>query len=49
MLLHLPREEGYQRGLGIKNGPPLAGHGAEAVRKAIVQSMRELPENSDSR
>jgi IS30 family transposase len=44
MLLHLPREEGYQRGLGIKNGPPLAGHGAEAVRKAIVQSMRELPE-----
>jgi IS30 family transposase len=44
MLLHLPREHGYQRGQGIKNGPPLAGHGAEAVRKAIVQSMRELPE-----
>lgn len=44
MLLHLPREEGYQRGQGIKNGPPLAGHGAEAVRKAIARSMRELPE-----
>ena len=45
MLLHLPRKEGYQRGEGIKNGPPLAGHGAEAVRKAIVRSMSELPEN----
>ncbi|WP_278393054.1 IS30 family transposase [Sphingobium yanoikuyae] len=44
MLLHLPREEGYQRGQGVKNGPPLAGHGAEAVRKAIAESMRELPE-----
>ena len=43
MLLHLPRKEGYQRGEGVKNGPPLAGHGAEAVRKAIVQSMCELP------
>ena len=44
MLLHLPRKEGYQRGEGIKNGPPLAGHGAEAVRKAIVRSISELPE-----
>lgn len=43
MLLHLPRQEGYQRGQGIKNGPPLAGHGAEAVRMAIVQTMNELP------
>jgi IS30 family transposase len=44
MLLHLPRMDGYQRGQRIKNGPPLAGHGAEAVREAIVQSMGELPE-----
>jgi IS30 family transposase len=44
MLLHLPRMDGYQPGQSIKNGPPLAGHGAEAVRKAIGQSMRELPE-----
>jgi IS30 family transposase len=44
MLLHLPRQEGYQLGQGVKNGPPLAGHGAEAVRVAIVQSMRRLPE-----
>jgi IS30 family transposase len=29
---------------GVKNGPRLAGHGAEAVRKAIAQSMRELLE-----
>ncbi len=43
MLLHLPRPEGYQRGQRVKNGPPLAGHGAEAVRTAIVQSMSELP------
>lgn len=44
MLLHLPRMDGYQRGQGIKNGPPLAGHGAEAVRKAITGSICNLPE-----
>jgi len=44
MLLHLPRMDGYQRGQGNKNGPPLAGHGAEAVREAIVGSMCKLPE-----
>ena len=44
MLLHLPRQEGYQRGQGVKNGPPLAGHGAEAVRMAILQSVSKLPE-----
>jgi IS30 family transposase len=44
MLLHLPRMDGHQQGPRIKNGPPLAGHGAEAVRKAIVRSMGKLPE-----
>jgi transposase, IS30 family len=44
ILLHLPRAEGYQRGQGIKNGPPLAGRGAESVREAIVRSMKYLPE-----
>jgi IS30 family transposase len=44
MLLHLPPMEGHQQGPRIKNGPPLAGHGAEAVRKAIVRSMGKLPE-----
>ena len=43
MLLHLPRMEGYRPGETIKNGPPLAGHGAEAVREAIAKSMTKLP------
>ena len=43
MLLHLPRmgELGQVR---IKNGPPLYGHGAEAVREAIASSITTLPE-----
>jgi len=44
MLLHLPRMEGYRAGETVKNGPPLAGHGAEAVREAIVRSMAKLPD-----
>ena len=43
MLLHLPRmpEHGQPR---VKNGPALAGHGAEAVRDAIATSITTLPE-----
>jgi len=43
MLLHLPRmtEHGQPR---IKNGPALAGHGAQAVRDAIATSITTLPE-----
>jgi IS30 family transposase len=43
MLLHLPRlnEDGRPR---TKNGPALAGHGAEAVRDAIAASIMTLPE-----
>jgi IS30 family transposase len=43
MLLHLPRmaEHGQPR---VHNGPALAGHGAEAVRDAIAQAIRTLPE-----
>ena len=44
MLLHLPRMEGYRPGETVKNGPPLAGHGAEAVREAIATSMTKLPD-----
>jgi len=42
MLLHLPRMEsdGAPR---RKNGPALAGHGAEAVRVAIVEALATLP------
>ena len=46
LLLHLPRMAGHADGLrttDIKNGPPLAGHGATAVRDAIIRAMRTLP------
>jgi IS30 family transposase len=44
MLLHLPRmtEYGQPR---VKNGPALAGHGAEAVRDAIASTIVTLPEH----
>jgi IS30 family transposase len=45
MLLHLPRMDGHGDGPTIKNGPPLAGHGAEAVRDAIAASIVTLPEH----
>ena len=43
MLLHLPPlpQQGHQP--REKNGPPLAGHGAEAVRNAIAKAMGTLP------
>jgi len=44
MLLHLPRMEGHGDGPRAKNGPALAGHGAEAVRDAIAESIGTLPE-----
>jgi IS30 family transposase len=44
MLLHLPRLEGHGDAPRTKNGPALAGHGAEAVRDAIVATIGELPE-----
>jgi IS30 family transposase len=45
MLLHLPRMQGHGEGLRVKNGPALAGHGAEAVRGAIASSITTLPEH----
>jgi IS30 family transposase len=44
MLLHLPRMDGHGEQPRVKNGPPLAGHGAEAVRDAIATSIVDLPE-----
>lgn len=44
MLLHLPRLEGHGDGPPRKNGPALAGHGAEAVRDAITRTITTLPE-----
>ena len=44
MLLHLPRMPGHGDGARAKNGPALAGHGAEAVRDAITRTITTLPE-----
>ena len=43
MLLHLPRMEGFGASPYVKNGPPLAGHGAVAVREAIAAQIGTLP------
>ena len=43
MLLHLPPMPGHC-GPRVKNGPALAGHGAEAVRDAIAAAITTLPE-----
>jgi IS30 family transposase len=43
MLLHLPRMEGYGVEPRVKNGPALAGYGAEAMREALAAQMTTLP------
>src|SRR4051794_6323610 len=43
MLLHLPPMDG-RNGPRVKHGSALTGHGAEAVRDAIADSIRTLPE-----
>jgi IS30 family transposase len=46
MLLHLPRMADHhagRRSTDTKNGPPLAGHGATAVRAAIGRAIKQLP------
>ena len=43
ILLHLPRLKGHGTAARVKNGPPLAGHGAEAVRDAITAAIATLP------
>jgi IS30 family transposase len=44
LLLHLPPMPGHGSGALEKNGPALAGHGAEAVRDAIARTIGTLPE-----
>jgi IS30 family transposase len=44
MLLHLPPMAEHGHGPREKNGPALAGHGAEAVRDAIARAIVALPE-----
>jgi IS30 family transposase len=43
MLLHLPPMDGRD-GPRVKNGPAVAGHGAEAVRDAIAAAITALPD-----
>src|SRR4051812_26178026 len=43
VLLHLPRMPGHGEGERLKNGPALAGHGAEAVCGSIKRAIRTLP------
>src|ERR671910_1625613 len=43
MLLRLPPMDGHGVEPRVKNGPALAGHGAEAVRDAIAETITTLP------
>ena len=43
MLLHLPPMPGHRKQQRVHNGPALAGHGAQAVRQAITESITTLP------
>ena len=44
MLVHLPREEGYGVIPRAKNGPPLAGYGAIAMKNALAATITTMPE-----
>ncbi|WP_344248230.1 IS30 family transposase [Actinocorallia libanotica] len=44
LLLHLPRMDGYGTEPRVKNGPALAGRGAQAVKDAIATTITTLPE-----
>jgi IS30 family transposase len=44
ILLPLPRMEGYGIQDRVKNGPALAGRGAEAVKNAVIDAVAFLPE-----
>jgi IS30 family transposase len=44
MLVHLPREEGFGVIAPTKNGPPLGGYGAIAMKNALAATITTLPE-----
>ena len=44
ILLPLPRMEEFGFQERVKNGPALAGHGAEAVKNALIDAVGSLPE-----
>lgn len=43
LLLHLPRMPEHGLEAPVKNGPALAGHGAQAVREAIARMITTVP------
>jgi IS30 family transposase len=43
MLIHLPREEGWGEIPRTKNGPPLGGYGAIAMKDALSATIADLP------
>jgi len=44
ILVHLPRMPGYGTEPRVKNGPALAGYGAEAMRDALASRFTSMPE-----
>jgi IS30 family transposase len=44
MLVHLPREEGYENKNTPKRSPALSGYGAITMKDALVDYMSTLPE-----
>jgi len=44
VLVHLPREDGYGIIPRTKNGPALAGYGAESMKNALAAAMTSLPQ-----
>ena len=44
MLVHLPREAGFGVIAPTKNGPPLGGYGAIAMKNALASVITTLPE-----
>jgi IS30 family transposase len=44
VLIHLPRMDGWGVEPRVKNGPALAGYGAEAMRRAIAAQMSTMPD-----
>lgn len=44
MLVHLPRMDGYGTTPRVKNGPALAGYGAEATRDALTDGFAAMPD-----
>ncbi|SDY93486.1 Integrase core domain-containing protein [Modestobacter sp. DSM 44400] len=43
ILVHLPRMAGYGIHPRVKNGPALAGYGAQAMREALAAKISDLP------